>query len=137
MSFIIDYYAYILFNLNPFFLEQKFDDKSDREYVETLWNYLVPNEFYICICRNENFLILNKFSLKYQNAFDIVNNFILEDNNNTFLLKEYFKKNLLLYQYTLFPKYFCRVDDNGTKTKLAFEVAHEGYGNWEKKRELE
>ena len=31
--FIIDCYTYILFNLNPFFLERKFDDKSDREYV--------------------------------------------------------------------------------------------------------
>ena len=28
-SFIIDCYPYILFNLNPFFLEQKFNDKSD------------------------------------------------------------------------------------------------------------
>ena len=42
-SFIIDCYTYILFNGNPFFLEQKFDDKSDRENVETLWNCLFPN----------------------------------------------------------------------------------------------
>ena len=70
--------------------------------------------------------------LKYQNAFDISNNFILEDNNNFLSLKEYFKKNDLLYQYiysTLFSKYFCRVDDYGIKSKLAFEVAHVGYQN--------
>ena len=30
-SFIIDCYTYILINLNSFFLEQKFDNKSDRE----------------------------------------------------------------------------------------------------------
>ena len=43
---------------------------------------------------------------------------------------EYFKKNALLYQYiysTLFPKYFCRVDDYGIKSKLAFEVTHTGH----------
>ena len=34
--FIIDFYTYILFNLNLFFLERKFDNKSDREYVGTL-----------------------------------------------------------------------------------------------------
>ena len=48
------------------------------------------------------------------------------------MLKEYFKNNTLLYQYiysTLFPKYFCRVDDYGIKSKLAFEVAHAGYKN--------
>ena len=48
------------------------------------------------------------------------------------MLKEYFKKNALLYQYiysALFPKYFCRVDDYGVKNKLAFEVAQSGYKN--------
>ena len=70
--------------------------------------------------------------LKYQSAFDILNNFILEDNNNFLLLKEYFKKNALLYQYVysnLFPKYFCRVDDYSVKSKLVFEVAQAGYQN--------
>ena len=43
--FIIDCYMYILFNLNSFVLEQKFDEKIDREYVQILWNYLIPNEF--------------------------------------------------------------------------------------------
>ena len=130
VSFIIDCFTYILFNLYPIFLELKFDNKSDRGYVETLWNYLIPNKFYIYICRNDNFIALNKLLLKYQNAFDILNNFIMEDNNNFVLLKEYFKKNALLYQYiysTLFPKYFCRVDDYGINSKLVFEVAHAGY----------
>ena len=97
-----------------------------------MWNYLIPNKFYIYICRSDNFIALNKLSLKYQNAFDILNNFILEHNNNFLLLKECFKKNALLYQYiysTPFPKYFCRVDDYGIKSKLAFEVAHAGYQN--------
>ena len=97
-----------------------------------MWNYLVPNEFYIYIRRNDNFIALNKLSLKYQNAFVILNSFILEDNNNFLLLKEYFLKNAFLYHYiypTLFPKHFCRVDDFGIKSKLAFEVAHAGYQN--------
>ena len=104
--FIIVFYTYILFNLNLFFLERKFDNKSDREYIETLYNYLNPNKFYIYICRNDNFLTLNKLSLKYQNAYDIVNKLILKDNNFLWL-QEYFRKNALLYQYvysTLFPK---------------------------------
>ena len=130
VSFIIDCYTDILLNLNPFFLEKKFGNKSNREYIETLRNYLISNKFYFYICRNGNFIGLNKLSLKYQNAFDILNNFVLEDSKSFLLLKEYFKKNALLHHYicsALFPKHFCRVDDYGIKSKLAFEVAHAGY----------
>ena len=131
-SFIIDCYMYILFNLNPFFLEQKFHEDIDREYIQILWNCLIPNGFYVYICRNNNFLTLNKLTLKFQNGNEIVNNLILEDANNFSWLKECFKKNVVLFQYvysTLFPKYFCRIDDYGVKSKLAFEVAHAYYQN--------
>ena len=97
-----------------------------------MWNYLLPNEFYVYICRNENFLLLNKLTLKFQNANEIINKFILEDANNFLLLKECFKKNAILFQYVyspLSPKYFCRIDDYGVKSKLVFEVAHAGYQN--------
>lgn len=94
-SFIVDCYTYILFNLNPFFVEQKFDKKTDREYVQTLWNYLIPDKFYVCICKNDNFLTLNKLTLKFQNANEIVNNFILEIAKNFLSLKECFKNNAI------------------------------------------
>ena len=85
----MDCYTYILFNLNLFFLEQKFDDKNDRDFVETLWNYLVPNELYIYICRNDNFIKLNKLTLKYQNVYEILNNLITEDNSNFLRLRAF------------------------------------------------
>ena len=85
----MDCYTYILFNLNLFFLEQKFDDKNDRDFVETLWNYLVPNELYIYICRNDNFIELNKLTLKYQNVYEILNNLITEDNSNFLRLRAF------------------------------------------------
>ena len=77
-QFFIVCYNYILFNLNVFFW---------NKISTNLWNYLVPYEFYIYICRNDNFHALNKLTLKYQNAFDILNNFISEDKNNFLLLK--------------------------------------------------
>ena len=52
----------------------------------------------------------------------LFNDFIVE--NKHFLeLKEYFKRNALIYQYIyalLFPKYFCKEDDYGVRSKLAF-----------------
>ena len=131
-SFVIDCFTYIFFNLNLFFLEQKFDDEYNRECVRMLWTYLVQNEFYIFICKHDNFNILNKLSLKYQNASEVVNNFIVENNKHFPRLKEYFKRNTQVSQYIyamIFPKYFCRVDDYGVKSKVAFDIAHRGYKN--------
>ena len=132
VSFIIDYFTYILFNFKLFFLEWKFDVERDREYVKMLWNYLILYKFYIYICRNDDFIVWNKLSLKYQNTFDIINNFILEENNNFMLFKEFFKKNALLFQYIysdIFLKYFCRRDDYGVKSKMAFKAAYAGNQN--------
>ena len=127
-SFIIDCFTYILFNLNLFLWNK--NSTLGAEYVTMLWNHFIPDEFYIYIYRNDNFIVINKLSLKYQNAFDIINNFILEEKNNFVLLKELFKKNALLYQYiysNLFPKYFRRIDNYGVKSEMAFEVAYAGY----------
>ena len=35
-SFIIDCFTYILFSLNPFVLQRKFEQERNREYVKTL-----------------------------------------------------------------------------------------------------
>ena len=133
-SFINDCFTYILFNLNLVFLEQTFNKKIDRDYVQTLWNYLIPNELYVYICRNDSFVTLNKLKLKFQNANKVVINFILEDNNkfccsrNVLRRTPYYFNTSILYS-TLSPKYFCRIDDYGVKSKLAFEVAHAGSQN--------
>ena len=125
----IDCFMYILFNLNPFFLEPKFCQKYDRECVRMLWTYLVPNEFYIFICKHDNFNVLNKLSLKYQNTSEIVNDSIVKNNVHFLRLKEYLKKMHRFYQYiyaTLIPKYLCRMDDYGVKSKEAFVIACSG-----------
>ena len=97
------------------------------------WTYLVPNKFYIFICKNA-FIILNELSLKYQNASEIVHDLIAENNVHFLKLKEYFKRNALIYQYIyalLFPKYFCRVDNYNVRSKLVFDIAYGSYKNQE------
>ena len=67
-NFIIDCISLTLFNLNPFYLERKFDDAADRDKVETLWTCFIPNEFYFYIFQGENYQLLNKITLKYNVA---------------------------------------------------------------------
>ena len=58
----------------------------------------------------------------------------MEDNNkfccsrNVLRRTPYYFNTSILYS-TLSPKYFCRIDDYGVKSKLAFEVAHAGSQN--------
>ena len=66
-----------------------------------LWTYLLPNEFYMLICKHDNFNVLNKLSLKHENASvsEIVNDFIIEKNEYFLRLKKYLKRNTQVYQY--------------------------------------
>ena len=71
-SFIIDCYSFILLYLNPFYLERKFENILDREYVNVVWCLLLSNDFYNFISETENFKTLNKLKLKFQDANEIV-----------------------------------------------------------------
>ena len=97
--------------------------------VKMLWTYLIQSEFYFFNCRNDNFMLLNKLMLKYQDAYGIANNFITANKEHFLLLREYFRKNAQVYQYlyaTRYPKYICRIDNRRVMSKLAFELAFAG-----------
>ena len=64
--------------MNLFYLERKFKQILDREKVEVFLNCFMPSDFYLFICRNENFTVLDKISLKYQIVADIINKFVNE-----------------------------------------------------------
>ena len=84
--------------------------------------------FYIFICKSEHFTTLNKISLKYQTAYEIITKFIEE--GGLAQLKCFFKNNVFIYQFvysTLFPKYFCRIDDRAIESKCCFELAFNNY----------
>ena len=53
-SFIIDCYSFILLYLNPFYLERKFENILDREFVNVVWCLLMPNDFYNFISQSRH-----------------------------------------------------------------------------------
>ena len=123
-KFIIDCISFTLFYLNPFYLERKFEDAADRDKVETLWTCFIPNEFYFYIYQGGNYQLLNKITLKYNTANKIVCNYVSQYEMNS--LTTFFKQNANMYQFiysTLFPKYFCRIDNNAIQSRFIFETA--------------
>ena len=124
-NFVIDCFTFLILYLNPFYLERKFETNVEREFVNTLWMFLMPGNLYSYITQNENMKTLNKIKIKYQDAKEIVIGFIKHDQSNLSVLSEFLEKNAILYQFlygNLFPKCFCRINDYGIRAKTLFST---------------
>ena len=123
-NFIVDCMSFILFYLNLFYLEQKFGNAADREKVQTLWTCFIPNEFYFYISQGENYQLLNKITLKYNTANKIVCDYVNQYgiNSQTTFFKQYANVYQFIYS-TLFPKYFCRIDNDAIQSRCVFDTA--------------
>ena len=128
-SFVIDCYSFIILYLNPFYLERKFENSIDRDYVNAMWNLMMPPALYNFVYQEENFKTLNKLKLKFQDTNEIIKTF-LDDNLQLEILKDYLIKYAKSYQFiygSLFPKYFARIDDYGIESKTNFDNLYKSY----------
>ena len=80
-SFVIDIYSFLILYFNPYNLDSKFESEIERDYVNVLWTCFMPESFYNFIFRNENIKVLNKTKVKFQEAVEIVNQFIEDDSS--------------------------------------------------------
>ena len=127
-NFVIDCFTFLLLYLNPFYLERKFETEIEREFVNTLWTFLIPSNLYNYICQGENMKTLNNIKIKYQDTKDIILGFLEQSNNdnaNFNVLSNFLEKNAILYQFlygNLFPKCFSRFNDYGIRAKALFNT---------------
>ena len=127
-NFVIDCFTFLILYLNPFYLERKFESDVEREFVNTLWMFLMPNNLYNYISRNENMATLNKIKIKYHDAKKIILEFLQYDQGNLKVLSDYLEKNGILYQFlygNLFPKCFSRTSDYGVRAKTLFNTYYQ------------
>ena len=90
-SFVIDCYSFKILYLYPFYLERKFKNSIDRDYVNAMWNLMMPATLYNFIYQEENFKTLNKLKLKFEDTSEIIKTF-LDDNSQLEILKDYLIK---------------------------------------------
>ena len=129
-SFVIDCFTFLLLYLNPFYLERKFESEIERDYVNVLWSFMMPGTLYNFISKDENFKILNKVKLKFNEVNEIIKLFIedesiLSQKQQFDTLKSYLIEHAKSYQFiyaNLFPRCFARVDDYGVHSKTKFNV---------------
>ena len=139
-NFVVDCFTFLILYLNPFYLERKFESNVEREFVNVLWLFLMPNNLYNYIHQNDNMTTLIKLKVKYPDAKKIILDFLKHDQGNLKVLSNYLEKNGILYQFlygNLFPKCFCRVNDYGVKAKLLFNTYYQNFNvqkkviNWQ------
>ena len=139
-NFVVDCFTFLILYLNPFYLERKFESNVEREFVNVLWLFLMPNNLYNYIHQNDNMTTLIKLKVKYPDAKKIILDFLKHDQGNLKVLSDYLEKNGILYQFlygNLFPKCFCRVNDYGVKAKLLFNTYYQNFNvqkkviNWQ------
>ena len=148
-NFVIDCFTFMIFYLNPFYLERKFETNIEREIVNMLWAMLMPSKLYDHITKDDNMKTLNRIKMKYQDAKDIMITFLFNDPSNLDILSNFLQKNGVLYQFVfgnLFPKCFCRINDYGIRAKTLFSTYYHNFNvqkniiNWQNenlKREQE
>ena len=76
-SFVVDRYSFIVLNLNPFYLERKFEKTEERQQIEMLWNVLIPCKFFSHICKTDIYNVLISTKLEYQDVLEIVKVFAM------------------------------------------------------------
>ena len=129
-NFVIDCFTFMILYMNPFYLERKFESVIEREFVNVLWAYLMPNSLYVYISNDTNMKTLNKIRTKYHDAKDIIIEFLKKDSTNLNILSDFLQKNAILYQYlfgNLFPKCFSRVSDYGIDAKTLFNKYYHSF----------
>ena len=129
-NFVIDCFTFMIIYLNPFYLERKFETVIEREFINVLWAFLMPESLYTYINLDNNLKTLNKINVKYQEAKAIIINFLEENSANLSSLSAFLQKNAVFYQYlygNLFPKCFSRVNDYGISAKTSFNKYYHGY----------
>ena len=145
-NFVVDCFTFMILYLNPFYLERKFESLIEREFVNVLWAFLMPNKLYVHISGNANMKTLNKIKIKYQDAKDIMIAFLFNDPNNINILSDFLEKNAILYQYlfgNLFPKCFSRINDYGINAKTLFNSYYHNFNiqknmiSWAKQENLQ
>ena len=145
-NFVIDCFTFMILYLNPFYLERKFESIIEREFVNVLWAFLMPNKLYVHITGDANMKTLNKIKIKYQDAKDIMIAFLFNDPTNINILSDFLERNAILYQFlfgNLFPKCFCRINDYGINAKTLFNTYYHNFNvqknmiNWQSKLEKE
>ena len=138
-SFVIDIFAYLILYFNPYNVNEKFENETERDYVNILWSMMMPQNFYFFVSKEENFKLLNKKNAKFQDAVEVVTLFIEDDSNENVtqeiqygILKQFLVKYIKMYQLifaNLFPKLFGKYDNRGIESNIEFNSFYSNYLN--------
>ena len=138
-NFIIDILTYIVLNVKPFFLSTTYSNLEHQEMVRMLGEKCLPSTFYEHVKSPKNFELMNSGKLNFNQAKQIVNEYIQKPDVWQVLLK-YVAKSQFIYQYVYslaFPLNYLRLNKYGIKLRNGFSLCFSEWRTEEAKKEQE
>ena len=136
-NFVFDVYLLLTRDLNPFLLDRKLADKTKHEMIYMLWKECIATRFYKHICKEQNFLYLNRKNVPQLKVVEIITDFIKEDENNYKQWRNNLSSYKSIFQYAYsneFPEIYCATEKRGFDLKSNFHIifkTHKDKKKWE------
>ena len=131
-------YLLITKNLNPFSLNRKLTDKNKHEMLYMLWKECMPLKFHQHICKEKNFLYLNRKNVLQPKVTKIINEYLNEGTENYNEIRNNLSqyKNIFQYVYSnISSEIYCSMERWGFDFKSSFHINFKTYirtkKNWE------
>ena len=138
-NFIFDVYLLVMKKLNPFSLDRKLNDKNKHEMLYMLWKECMPQKFYQYICKEKNFLYLDKKNVLHPKVSEIITEFLKEDDENYVSLRNNLSQYKIIFQYvysTVFPEIYCSTERRGFDFKSTFHIIFKTYEDKKRMEQL-
>ena len=117
-------------NLNPFLLDRKLNDPKKHEMISMIWRECMPAQFYKFICREENFIYMNRKNVLQTKVSEILTNFLAENEKNYVLLRNNLSQYKNIFQdlcLNVFREIHCTTGRTGFDLKSTFHIVFKTY----------
>ena len=107
--------------------------------IYMLWKECMPSNFYQYICKNKNFLYLNRKNVPQPKVSEIITEFLRENEENYVALRSNLSqyKNIFQYVYSnVFPEIYCFTERRGFDLKSTFHIIFKTYKDRKKMESL-
>ena len=98
--------------------------------IYMLWKECMPPNFYQYICKNKNFLYLNRKNVPQPKVSEIIPEFLRENEENYVGVRNNLSqyKNIFQYVYSnVFPEIYCSTERRGFDLKSIFHIIFKTY----------
>lgn len=131
-NFIFDVYLLVTKNLNPFSLNGKLKDQNKHQMIYMLRRECMPQRFCKHICKDKNFMYLNRKNVLQPKVLEIITDFLNEGKDSYIELRNNSShyKDIFQYVYSnVFSEIYCSTERRGFNLRCTFHIMLKTYND--------